>query len=455
MNAANGKLNGQLTNGKLNGHSPAVPLAPLAGLRVVEISSYIASPLGGMTLAQLGADVIRIDPIGGAPDTTRWPLGPTGVSLYWVGLNKGKRSVMLDLRSPAGQDAVRRLVCAPGPTGHDPGGGILLTNAAGRDWMSYETLRALRSDVILVELLGRHDGHPAVDYTVNAETGFPLVTGPEGHGDPINHVLPAWDVACGLYAALAIVAAERARRQTGQGTLVRAALHDVALATAGNLGFLAEAEFGVERPRTGNHLYGGFAHDFATRDHKRVMLVALTSRHWRDLVALTGRGEVVAALESTLGADFGRDSDRYQHRVIIQGIMAPWFAERDHADVAEGLAKTSVLWSTYKSFSDLHSHHRDELEANPLMSVLDQPGVGQYLAPGSPLAFSGLDRAATPAPQLGEHTVEVLWEAGLSDGEVTRLLDAGVAAREVSKRGTSERAERAGGSARADLASAR
>jgi 2-methylfumaryl-CoA isomerase len=447
VNAADGQLNGQV-NGR-----PAP--APLAGLRVVEISSYVASPLGGMTLAQLGADVIRIDPIGGAPDTTRWPLGPSGVSLYWVGLNKGKRSVMLDLRSPAGQEAVRRLVCAPGE-----GGGILLTNAAGRDWMSYETLRALREDVILVELLGRHDGHPAVDYTVNAEVGFPLVTGPEGHGDPINHVLPAWDVACGLYAALAIVAAERARRLTGRGTLVRAALHDVALATAGNLGFLAEAEFGVERPRTGNHLYGGFAHDFATRDHKRVMLVALTSRHWRDLVALTGRGEVVAALESTLGADFRRDSDRYLHRVIIQGIMAPWFAERDHVEVAEGLSKTSVLWSTYRSFADLHAHHRDELEANPLMSVLDQPGVGQYLAPGSPLAFAGLSRTATPAPQLGEHTVEVLWEAGLSDGEVARLLEAGAAAREASKRGTSERgtSERtdlAGGPAGAPLAAAR
>src|ERR1700749_2343221 len=100
---------------------PAEEPAPFAGLRVIEISSFVASPLGGMTLAQLGADVIRIDPVGGAPDVRRWPLADSGTSLYWTGLNKGKRSAVVDLRSPAGQEAVQRLVTAPGE-----GGGILL-----------------------------------------------------------------------------------------------------------------------------------------------------------------------------------------------------------------------------------------------------------------------------------------------------------------------------------------
>lgn len=159
------------------------------------------------------------------------------------------------------------------------------------------------------------------------------------------------------------------------------------------------------------------------------MLVALTSRHWRDLVALTGRGEVVAALEAALDADFRRDSDRYHHREIIQGIMRPWFSARDHADVAKALSQTSVLWSTYKTFADLHGPYREQLVSNPLMSVLDQPGVGPYLAPGSPLAFAGLSRDATPAPRLGEHTEEVLTEVGgLSSAEVGELLDAGAAA---------------------------
>ncbi len=403
--------------------SEGTTTGPLEGLRVVEISSYVASPLGGMTLAQLGAEVVRVDPIGGAPDIRRWPLGPSGTSLYWTGLNKGKRSIMVDLRSPAGQDVVQRLVAAPGD-----GGGIVLTNAGGRRWMSYETLSALRPDVISVQLLGYRGGGTAVDYTVNAEVGFPLLTGPDGHADPINHVLPAWDIACGLYAAVAILAAERARVRTGKGADVKAALHDVALATAGNLGFLAEAELGTTRPRIGNHLYGGFAHDFATRDDRRVMLVALTSRHWRDLLALTGRTEVVEAVESALKADFSTETDRYAHREVLLGLLRPWFAERDLAEVADGLATTSVLWSTYKTFADLLGEGRAELDANPMFAVLDQPGVGPYLAAGSPLAYAGLDRSPAPAPRLGQDTDGVLTDAGFDAGEVAALREKGAVA---------------------------
>src|SRR3954470_22739747 len=76
---------------------------PLAGMRVLEVSSFVAAPLGGMTLAQLGADVVRVDPLGGAPDHSRWPLAPSGTSLYWAGLNKGKRSITVDFRSQEGQ----------------------------------------------------------------------------------------------------------------------------------------------------------------------------------------------------------------------------------------------------------------------------------------------------------------------------------------------------------------
>src|SRR3954471_9612576 len=108
---------------------------PLAGVRIVEISSFVAVPLAGMTLAQLGAEVIRVDPIGGAADYHRWPVTDAGDSIYWAGLNKGKRSVAVDLRSPAGQDLVQRLVAEAG---------VLITNVAGRAWHSYDTLVATR-----------------------------------------------------------------------------------------------------------------------------------------------------------------------------------------------------------------------------------------------------------------------------------------------------------------------
>ena len=368
----------------------------LAGLRVVEVSSFVAAPLGGMTLAQLGAEVVRVDPVGGGPDFGRWPLAASGTSLYWTGLNKGKRSVTADFGSPEGRRRVTELVARAG---------VLLTNAGGRGFLDDAALRELRPDLIHLQIRGRHDGRPAVDYTVNAATGFPLVTGPPEHDGPVNHVLPAWDIACGLYAALGIAAAERRRVRTGEGCFLRVALEDVALAMAGNLGFLAEAQFGAARERVGNHLYGSFARDFACRDGGRVMVVALTPRHWRDLVAVTGTAAPVTALEEGLGADFRREGDRYTYREALAALFGRWFAERSLAEVTAALGGTSVLWETYRTFTELAADPR--LRANPLMSVVEQPGVGEYLAPGSPLSVDGTPAPARPAPGLGEHTGEI------------------------------------------------
>jgi 2-methylfumaryl-CoA isomerase len=377
--------------------------APLAGLRVIEVSSFVAAPLGGMTLAQLGAEVIRIDPLGGAPDTTRWPLAPNGGSLYWAGLNKGKRSVTLDLRSPGGQHAVAELIASSGPDG-----GIVLTNAA-YPWLSYDALKNARPDLIHLRITGRHDGSPAVDYTVNAGVGFPLTTGDEATAGPVNHVLPAWDVACGLYAAVGILAAERHRRRTGTGRAVTLALADVALAVTGHLGFLAEGQLSqAGRPRIGNHLYGGFARDFRTRSGDSVLVVTLTARHYADLARVTGRAEALAAVERALGADFARDSDRYAHREVIAALLAPWFAGHTTEEVTSALAGTSVLWERYRTFADLAAD--PQTRANPLVSLIDQPGIGEILATGSPLAQPGTRQAPVPAPLLGADTDAILHE---------------------------------------------
>jgi 2-methylfumaryl-CoA isomerase len=375
---------------------------PLAGVRVVEVASFVAGPLGGMTLAQLGADVVRVDPVGGAPDTTRWPLAPNGGSLYWAGLNKGKRSVVLDLRSPEGQRAVADLVAGSGADG-----GIVLTNA-GYPWLSYDALKAARPDLIHLRITGWHDGSPAVDYTVNAGTGFPFATGAEDTAGPVNHVLPAWDVACGLYATVGILAAERHRRRTGAGRAITISLADVALAVVGHLGFLAEGRFGASRPRIGNHLYGGFARDFRTGSGDFVMVVTLTARHFRDLAHVTGRAEALAAVEQALGADFAQDNDRYAHREVIAALLAPWFANHTTDEVADALKSTSVLWERYRTFADLASDPRTL--ANPLVSLISQPGIGAILATGIPLAQQGTPQTPAPAPLLGADTDAVLRE---------------------------------------------
>ncbi|ANY25078.1 CoA transferase [Gordonia terrae] len=368
---------------------------PLEGLRVVEVSSFVASPLCGLTLSQLGAEVIRVDPIGGGADVNRWPLTADGHSIYWTGLNRGKKSVTVDFRDPGGQKSVQDLVIDSGP-----GGGILVTNAGGRSWMSHETLSARRSDVITLELLGRTDGTPGVDYTVNAALGFPAITGPTDYAGVVNHALPAWDIACGLYAALAITAAVRRREQTGSGAQITLPLEDTALAIAGALGYLTEPQLGGgTRPATGNDVYGTYGTDFVAADGGRFMLVALTPRHFRGLVEMTGTGDAVAAVERALGADFSTEDDRYIHRGVLTPLFAAWFARHTTAEVEAGLATASVLWERYRTFDEVVES--GVLERNPLFGELDQPGIGTYLAAGLPARFDGAHLFAGPAPDLG------------------------------------------------------
>ncbi|CAN5700219.1 CoA transferase [soil metagenome] len=389
---------------------------PLAGVRVVEISSFVAVPLAGMTLAQLGCEVIRVDPIAGAADYKRWPLTDGGDSIYWAGLNKGKRSVAVDFRSPEGQELVGRLVndC-----------GILITNVVGRQWHSYENLSAQRPDLIHLEVSGRFDGGTGVDYTVNAGIGFPMVTGPATEEGPVNHVLPAWDVACGLYAALGITSALRHREATGEGSRIRLPLEDVALATAGNLGFLTEPMInGTQRQRLGNSIYGQYGANFTSSEGAWFMLVALTARHIRDLAELTGTTKAVAALSDALGADFADEGDRYRHRDALTGLFTVWFREHTADEIAEALTSTSILWERYRSFSEAAVDAR--VTANPLFTALQQPRIGEYLAPGLPLSVNGVHTPAVAAPALGDDTVEVLTELGLAPADVVRLSESGI-----------------------------
>ncbi|MFI5507248.1 CoA transferase [Mycobacterium sp. NPDC051804] len=395
------------------------PIQPLAGVRIVEISSFVAVPLAGMTLAQLGAEVIRVDPIGGAADYRRWPLTDDGESIYWAGLNKGKRSVAADMRSPEGQDVVQRLIA---------GSGVLITNVAGRQWHSYESLTRLRPDLIHVEVSGRADGGTGVDYTVNAAIGFPLVTGPAELGSPVNHVLPAWDVTCGIYTALAVVTALRHRDATGEGQRISIPLENVALATAGNLGFFTEVMInGTARQRIGNSVYGQYGQDFTSADGASFMIVALTGRHFRDLTELTGTTKAVAALAETLGADFTDEGQRYEHRGALFGLFNEWFSQHTAQEVTEALSATSVLWDRYRTFDEAARGER--VTANPMFTPLDQPRIGEYLAPGLPMSIGGVYPAAAVAPALGDDTTAVLGEwLGMSADDITRLTDAGTVA---------------------------
>jgi 2-methylfumaryl-CoA isomerase len=288
----------------------------------------------------------------------------------------------------------------------------------------------MRDDIILLRLIGNRDGTAAVDYTVNAASGFPLVTG-AGGGMPVNHVLPAWDIAAGLYLATALLAAERHRSRTGVGQEVTAALSDVMLATMGHLGYVGDVHVnGRSRPAIGNDLYGSFGRDFATADGRRVMLIALTPRQWRALGRATGLADKLAMAGAMMEADLETEAGRYKARDAIAALLAPWCAGRTLAEIHAAFAGSGVLWGPFQDFAQLVRDDPRCSPANPLFAEIEQPGIGRYPMPGLPLDFAASPRQPTrPAPRLGEHTDMVLAEVlGLSAGEIARLHAAGLAA---------------------------
>lgn len=394
---------------------------PLHGVRVVELSSFVAAPLCGQTLAQLGAEVIRIDPPWGAADLHRWPLAPSGTSMYWTGLNRGKRSVAMDLRSEEGRELVRRML---GPEG-EPTTGIVVTNGPVGSWLDHAHLSICRSDLIHVHIQGRTDGRPAVDYTINAESGLPLITGRDA--DPTNHVLPAWDLITGNQAALAVVTALRHRDLTGLGQGVSIALEDVAFAANGALGLLPEVTVsGLEREPIGNDLYGSFGVDFPTADGRHVIVVALTGRQWLDLCGATGTTEILATVADGLGVDLGDEGTRFEHRAVIRALMEPWFRARTSAEIVTALDATSVLVGEFRSVAEAVAHGR---KTGSIVEV-DQPGIGPVPRGRLPLRFSELQVADhVIAPSLGADTDAVLTASlGLDDADLADLRSRGVIA---------------------------
>ena len=392
------------------------PLLP--GLSVIEASSFVASPTAGLYLAQMGAEVIRVDQIGGGPDFRRWPVTENNDSLYWENLNRAKKSVALDLARPEGRELLQALVRATGQ---------FVTNFPVKGFLAHETLAAGREDLITVRVMGWADGSVALDYTVNNAVGYPMVTG--AGPEPVNHVLPAWDLLTGAYAAFALMAALRRRDATGQGGEIRVPLSDVAIGTVANLGGIAEVlHTGADRPRLGNTVFGLFGRDFTTRDGVRTMLVVVTHRQWANLVAALGLGEAIARIEADRGVDFSHDDGlRFTHRDALFPLFEAAMAARDHADLAAAFDAGGIVHSNYRTMHDA-AQDRRLVADNPIFGTAEDPSGTHYPAAGAFATLAGEQRGVPqPAPRNGQHSEEVLAERlCLPSSEIARLIDAGV-----------------------------
>ncbi|MFN4020812.1 MAG: CoA transferase [Erythrobacter sp.] len=399
----------------------------LNDLSIVEVSSFVASPTAGLYCAQLGAEVIRVDHKAGGLDYNRYMLTREGRSLSWENLNRAKKSVALDLQSPEGRELLVELAAKVGQC---------ITNLPEQSFLSHAAMAAKRADMISLRIMGWHDGRQAMDFTVNAAAGYPLMCGPEdwdpATAPPVNQVLPAWDFITGAYSAFALLAALHHRGRTGEGSEVRVPLGDVAIGTLANSGTMAEMLYrGADRERLGNAIWGAFGRDFLSRDGKRFMVAALTPKQWSGLVKAFGIAEPIAALEAELGVRFADgDTPRFQHRARLFALFQQAADTMDYDRLAARMAAEGCTFERYRT---AHEAANDPVLVanNPLFGPAPaNPSGFAYPATRSFANFPGRPAGdPRPAPYLGEHSEQVLADKlGLSSGAIGKLVDAGTVA---------------------------
>jgi 2-methylfumaryl-CoA isomerase len=244
-----------------------------------------------------------------------------------------------------------------------------------------------------------------------------------------------WDIAAGLSIALAVLAAERRRRDTGDGQLIRLALSDVAMATASALGYIAEAEVNhTDRQPDGNFLYGAYGDAFATADGRHVMVVAISRRQWQALVRAIGVEAPLTQAASALGYRLDDEGSRYEARTLISAFFKPWFGRRTLEEIEAAFADSSILWGPYRTIRQMLAEDKRASDWNPMFRRVDHPGVGEFLTATTPLDFSAAARMAPgAAPRLGQHGHDVLRELlGTDEARYSSLVASGIVGRGAS-----------------------
>lgn len=405
----------------------------LNDLSIVEVSSFVASPTAGLYCAQMGAEVIRIDHKAGGLDYDRFMLTKEGRSLSWENLNRAKKSLALDLRSAEGRELCIELAAKTGQC---------FTNLPEKSFLSHAAMKAVRAekygqdDMISVRIMGWHDGRQAMDFTVNAASGYPLMTGPDewdaDSAPPVNQILPAWDFITGAYCSFALLTALRHRDASGEGSEMRVPLGDVAIGTLANSGTMAEMLYrGADRERLGNAVWGAFGRDFCSRDGKRFMAVAITAKQWAGVVEAFDLAQEISKLETELGVDFNSgDEPRFAHRQRLFALFQGVAGALDYAELEKRMSAKGCTFERYRTAFEA---------ANDPLLVGDNPLFGP--TPANPSGFeypaarsfaNMPERAAgdpAPAPYLGQHSEEILAEKlGLSSGVIGKLIDNGTVA---------------------------
>ena len=394
------------------------PPGPLSGVRVLDLSRVLAGPFCSMVLADLGADVIKVEELGRGDQTRTIPPFQGGESHYFLAINRNKRSLALDLKHPEGRDIVRRLAARADVVVENFRPGVM-----ERLGLAYADLAALKPDLVMCSISGFGQTGPlretaSFDLVTQAMSGVMSING-ETDGPPTKLGIPMGDVGGGLWGAIGALAGLQHRNSTGRGLHVDLSLLE---GLTGLLGYLAELYFvtGENPARVGSshHTIVPYGR-FATKDGHIVLALHVGS-FWRKFCRAIGRDDLAAnpKFENTAARNANRDElERIVSDILLEKTVAQWQEILDAADVPNG-----PVHSVGEALE------QPVIAARELIKSVNHPRAGALRVVGSPLNFGKQFEAApySPAPLLGGDTRTVLGELGYANEDIDRLLASGV-----------------------------
>ena len=391
----------------------------LAGLRILDLTRVVAGPFATAVLADLGADVVKLEQPG-TGDEYRYGPSPKGqTSLSFQNTNRGKRSVTLDLRKPEGRELFLRLCERADAVVENFRSGWLAAQGLGAEAIQARNPRCVVTSLSGFGATGPRAGQASYDIVAQATGGLLAITGfPDG--PPVRGGGALADFVGGLYLGLGIAAALLERERTGVARVLDLSNQDAVFAITDSAATIFSG-IGVAMTRVGNqHPFTAPYDCFETRDG-HVVIATASSKLFRRLCAAIGRPELAS------DERYRSHRGRARHRLEINELVAVWVRQRTRAEVLAALGPQgadlpcAAVQRPDELLSDPQLLARGMLERHP------HPTLGEVVFHGSPLRFSGAEPRERPlAPSLGEHNREVYAELGLSDADLARLAAEGV-----------------------------